>query len=197
MSFRDATLAERQARDGILPFSDLVAGADTADQGLGNTLASVLTTDAATAIDTGVTALSVGTTTTFNRAAGSFVTDGFLVGQRVTGSGFTNGGNNATFTVTAVAATVLTVDGPLVVEAAGVDERILSQVDNRFHLNDAVEGQEKTVILRAKVGTGNAVLTPTNLHSGTTLTFTAAKQSARLQFLDGAWAFLGGDATLA
>ncbi len=45
---------------------------------------------------------------TFTRATGSFVTDGFAVGQTICTYGFTNGGNNSTFVISAVTATVIT-----------------------------------------------------------------------------------------
>lgn len=45
----------------------------------------------------------------FTRAAGSFVTDGFTVGESVVSSGFTNGANNGTWAISSVAETVLTV----------------------------------------------------------------------------------------
>lgn len=45
---------------------------------------------------------------TFTRPAGSFITDGFAVGDYVTTSGFTNAGNNGTFLISALTATVMT-----------------------------------------------------------------------------------------
>lgn len=60
------------------------------------------------ALTTGSSSLSA-TTTSFDRAAGSFVTDGFVVGSVVESTGFTNAGNNGLFAVTAVAALSLTV----------------------------------------------------------------------------------------
>ncbi len=45
----------------------------------------------------------------FKRASGSFITDGFIVGQTVRSAGFTNAANNGDFVVTNVAATILTV----------------------------------------------------------------------------------------
>ena len=45
---------------------------------------------------------------TFTRAAGSFIADGFQVGDVIQTSGFTTGANNGTFVVSAVAALVLT-----------------------------------------------------------------------------------------
>lgn len=45
---------------------------------------------------------------TFTRPAGSFITDGFAVGDYVTTSGFTNAGNNGTFIISTLTATVMT-----------------------------------------------------------------------------------------
>jgi hypothetical protein len=84
-------------------------------------------TFAASSADTTVTALSVGAINTFDRASGSFITDGFKFGQRITSSGFTDGANNGNFTVVNVAALVLTIaESTLVVEGAGADEQIVS-----------------------------------------------------------------------
>lgn len=47
---------------------------------------------------------------TYTRAAGSFIDDGFFVGQIVQCSGFANGANNNTATITALSATVMTTD---------------------------------------------------------------------------------------
>lgn len=60
---------------------------------------SVVTTGSAT-----LTATATG----FTRASGSFVTDGFLVGMEVTGTGFTLSANNGAHVVTAVATLTLT-----------------------------------------------------------------------------------------
>lgn len=46
----------------------------------------------------------------YTRGSGSWVTDGFAVGQSVTIAGHSNGANNGTFTITAVTALVLTTD---------------------------------------------------------------------------------------
>ena len=57
---------------------------------------------------TGAASLSA-TATGYARSAGSFVTNGFAVGQQITASGFTNPANNGTSVITAVTATSLTV----------------------------------------------------------------------------------------
>jgi hypothetical protein len=56
-------------------------------------------------------------TNSYVRAAGSFITEGFAVGQTITVNGFATAANNGTTTVTAVAATALTVAKATVTEA--------------------------------------------------------------------------------
>jgi hypothetical protein len=64
-------------------------------------------------ITTGAQTLTIDATAkTITRAAGSFVTDGFEVGDMVELSGFTNAENNTLVKLTAVAALVLTYVGP-------------------------------------------------------------------------------------
>jgi hypothetical protein len=45
----------------------------------------------------------------FTRSLGSFITDGFIIGSIITTTGFFNAGNNSSFKVTAVTATIITV----------------------------------------------------------------------------------------
>jgi hypothetical protein len=61
---------------------------------------------------------SVGSANDYTRTSGSFVTDGYKVGDMVFASGFTNSGNNGLMTVSAVAALTLTVNETLVAEAS-------------------------------------------------------------------------------
>ena len=60
------------------------------------------------AATTGSVSLSA-TTTSFDRTAGDFAADGFVVGQIVESSGFSEAGNNGSFIVTAVGTLSLTV----------------------------------------------------------------------------------------
>jgi len=63
---------------------------------------------------------------TFTRSSGSFITDGFVPGQTIVTSGFTNGGNNTSkviSTVTALVITVTSVTG-LVNESGNANENI-------------------------------------------------------------------------
>lgn len=63
---------------------------------------------------------------TFTRAAGSFLTDGFVPGQTIVTSGFTNGGNNTNKVISTVTATVITVTDTtgLVNESGDADEHV-------------------------------------------------------------------------
>jgi hypothetical protein len=70
--------------------------------------ATTTTTGIPAGAATGTVSLSA-TATGYARSAGSFVTDGFAVGQQVTASGFTNPANNGSSVVTTVTATALTV----------------------------------------------------------------------------------------
>ncbi len=58
---------------------------------------------------TGNTITVSNTTKTFTRASGSFLTDGFVVGNRVTTSNFTNAANNGVWLISALTALVMTV----------------------------------------------------------------------------------------
>ncbi len=79
--------------------------------------------------DTGAAALTIDVVAvagTFTRTTGSFLTDGFAVGDVITTSGFTNAGNNTTkiiLTVTALVITVTDVTG-LVDESGNNNERV-------------------------------------------------------------------------
>ena len=90
---------------------------------------------------TGLAAMgtSTGGSGGFTRTVGSFLADGFAVGQSVTTSGFLDSSNNGTFTVTGVTAGVLSVSpnrSIVEVEAAGrtatnVNARIIGNSGNR------------------------------------------------------------------
>lgn len=74
--------------------------------------------------ETGVTIDVDGAANTFTRSTGSFVTDGVKVGDHITFGGFAESGNNGTFEVTDVTATVVTCANAtgLVTESGGGDE---------------------------------------------------------------------------
>ena len=90
--------------------------------------------DAAT---TGSIAMAAnGTTSQYTRSAGSFVTDGWQVGQLITASGFVNAANNGGSVVTAVTAGALTVTkaGGLVTEVE-LPGRTIASSTNRTIAN--------------------------------------------------------------
>lgn len=58
---------------------------------------------------TGNTITVSNTTKTYTRTSGSFITDGFVVGNMVTTTNFTNANNNGTWLISVLTATVMTV----------------------------------------------------------------------------------------
>ena len=76
-------------------------------------------TDYVTNVDNAISGLTVvvaSSGNTYTRSTGSFITDGFYVGQNVTWSGFVNSGNNQTVTITTLSATVMGFTGSCVNE---------------------------------------------------------------------------------
>lgn len=85
-------------------------------------------TDTYVDVSTGAANLAATNSNTYTRASGSFVTDGFVVGDSIYAENFSNAGNNGTKTVIAVTATVLTVAETLTTEAApGTNTRALTR----------------------------------------------------------------------
>lgn len=62
----------------------------------------------------------------YTRGSGSFVTNGFKVGDEIVASGFGQSGNNGRALITALTATVMTVDRALTTESAGASVSIAS-----------------------------------------------------------------------
>lgn len=90
---------------------------------------SSLTIASKNKVTSSTSAIAVDDNNTFSRATGSFVTDGFVAGQSIITTGFSNGANNGTFTIATVGA--LTIDittTPLIAEAAGTNT--LKEVDS-------------------------------------------------------------------
>jgi hypothetical protein len=79
--------------------------------------------------DTGLITINVNAAArTFTRSSGSFLTDGFAVGDSITTSGFTNAGNNTSKAIESLTPTVITVsDGTgLVNETGNGNERVVT-----------------------------------------------------------------------
>lgn len=84
-----------------------------------------------------------GTGGQFDRiSAGSFITDGFEQGARITGAGFTNAGNNTDFTIDSVTATTIVVvdDTGMVNESAGGGNETLTSAGWDFTAAPGTEG---------------------------------------------------------
>lgn len=79
-----------------------------------------------TPVTTSVATLSVGTSNTFTRGVGSFLDDGFVVGQSINSFNFTDAANNGNFKVSAVTATVLTTDTSTLVVESGTGDEIIN-----------------------------------------------------------------------
>lgn len=136
---RDKVNGELRSGSGVVPLSeDTESYAIDIKDGPGGTVVRTVTGLTSPAyeytkanlitdigIGTGTTTLDVASAFKFGRASGSFITDGFVVGQTIETSGFTDGANNGIFTIVDVSATLLEVSvSTLVVESGGGDENI-------------------------------------------------------------------------
>ena len=115
---------------------------------------------------------------TFTRATGSFITEGFVVGHRISTSGFTNGGNNTTKTIASVTATVITVtdvSGLVDESAGGGNERVLATGAD-FSADNATGGA-------AEAGNSIFISYIDKLATDTSATFTGVYLADRLLFI--------------
>jgi len=136
--------------------------------GNGTTITSVALSGDATMANTGAVTVA-------SSAAGFSVGTTFTTGSTTTSSG---GG--------AVAITGM------------IHEITTTGTGDALTLADGAEGQHLNVVYVAEgAGGDTAVLTPTNLGCGTTLTFNAVGDSAMLLFTAGAWQCMGGTAVAA
>jgi len=76
------------------------------------------------------------------------------------------------------------------------DFALTQSVDQNFQLGDGDETQRKFIYASA-LSTGDAVVTPTNLTGGTTITFANTGEYSELRFLTGSWVQTAGTATVA
>lgn len=82
---------------------------------------------------------------------------------------------------------VVSAAGALSLDTRGSQISITGGVDIAMTLPAGDEDQEKTIVMTAKGGAGNAVLTPSALVTGTTITFNAVGDAVVLKFLGGKW----------
>jgi hypothetical protein len=100
------------------------AGTTTADEVAGG---ATVTLGGPAGVAASSTAISVSSTdNSYNRAAGSFVADGFTVGQLVQAFGFANGANNVQSRIVTVAAGKITVNVLLTTEAAATGQTLIT-----------------------------------------------------------------------
>jgi len=98
----------------------------------GNVLEKLAT--ATGGIQPGYGSLAVATTTTITRTVGDWQVDGYVVGARITTSGFTTPANNGTFHITATSALTLTVSETLTVETSATTRTVTGVRDIRWDL---------------------------------------------------------------
>ena len=91
--------------------------------------------------------------------------------------------------------TTQTLTGAGAVDIVSAMTLIVTTAANALTLADGAEGQEKFIVMKTDAADGT--LTPAHLKNGTTITFDDVGDSAHLIFMDGAWVFMGGTATLA
>ena len=99
-----------------------------------------------------------------------------------------------------VTSDVTTSSGPGAVAITGaIHEITTTATGNALTLANGVNGQHLTIIYVAEAaGADTAILTPTTLAGGTTITFNAVGDSANLVYSsNGGWYFLGGAAVVA
>ena len=121
----------------------------------------------------------------------SLITGG-VEGQRITE---TVGAIAHVLTGNVATPTTQTLTGAGAVDIVSAMTLIVTTSVDAFTLADGVEGQEKFIVMKTDAADGT--LTPSNLKNGTTITFDDVGDSAHLIFMDGAWVFMGGTATLA
>ena len=71
---------------------------------------------------------------------------------------------------------------------------LVTTTNSAITLADGVENQEKLIVMKTESGV--ATLTPSNFANGTTVIFDDVGDSAHLAFLNSAWHFMGGSATV-
>jgi len=124
---------------------------------------------------TGASPALQATATGFRRTAGSFLTDCFFVGGRVTAADFANPANRGTFVVTAVTDTSLTVTGaaPTVVERGTTGSTSLSATSTGFARATGSFLADGFVVGQSVIASGFAAETPTTTSNNGTAVVTA------------------------
>ncbi|MCK5608572.1 hypothetical protein KAR91_42210 [Candidatus Pacearchaeota archaeon] len=120
------------------------------DRGKCGKLINIKTVNAGVQIDV------VAAAKTFTRASGSFLTDGFIPGNEITGANFANGGNNAAFIIAIVTALVITVvTGTGLVNETGSGDETLTSDDELATGNGYTQDTKTTGTITVSVDTAN------------------------------------------
>ena len=121
---------------------------------------------------------------TFTRSAGDFEVDGFAVGMSILGSGFTNGGNNTYFIISAISGAVITVTDStgMVTEGGDGDEQLDAIEDSAVgptdnYLSIGLNPAETALCAMTRVDAANLRTVTINV-SGTALTLNDEKTHA-------------------
>lgn len=115
---------------------------------------------------------------TFIRTTGSFVTDGFVVGNEITGANFPSGGNNAVFEIASITTTTIADD-------------TITVVDNTGMVTEGGDGDE-TLTSNDELATGNGYTQDTKTTGATTVTLDNVNNYGKCTFPTVSWTAAGG-----
>jgi hypothetical protein len=129
----------------------------------------------------GVNLEAIASDDSFNRASGSFVTDGFRVGQRIRTLGFNTAGNNGIWKITSVAALKIIVDGVLSDDDAAAGCAIFGDhmrdgvTKRSFHIEKRFKDITKFISYRGQRVASAAFVLNARQYATMTFTFMGAK----------------------
>lgn len=160
-------------------------------------VAGVVIVDESGNIDAPVTTSNL--TTTGTTTLGNDVTDDTTIsGDLVVDVDASFGGATVLSGTVVTSGTTTTSGAGAVATTGSIHEVTTTGTGDALSLIDGAEGQRLAVVYVAEAAGGDtAVLTPTNLAAGSTVTFNAVGDSADLLFTAGTWFVLGGAAVVA
>lgn len=128
-----------------------------------------------------ITCSVVASAGTFTRSAGSFLTDGFRIGQTIDTSGFTNGGNNTTKIISTVTDLVITVtDTTGLVNETGDGDEVVS---GYFDFSDIFSVDDSSLGIGIIRNIGGIYFSTGSLEFGDVLGIDVCKFQAKSQVL--------------
>jgi hypothetical protein len=176
--------------------SDGTAAGTLADPLLVNIkVSATLTVDELVSVLNGTANASIAVATYSNVSSGTFT---IIYDTLADSSSYTIDTSGLTATPTS-ADTALTggqAAEAITLDNENIDVALTDTNDQYFTLADGKEFQRKVIAMTAK-GTGNAVVTPANFSSGTTITFDTDGDTWFGIFINGSWKTVASDATVA